>query len=104
VGIKQPSLLKTFTSRFIPEATPEHEQWFDELQRVSTSPENAARLLERGAEIDVRPLLPQIKAPTLVYTAIATALCLRSAAARCRRDPWRAVRLAAERESPHARG
>jgi pimeloyl-ACP methyl ester carboxylesterase/DNA-binding winged helix-turn-helix (wHTH) protein len=65
-GLNNPAFCKTFTSRFIPESTPEHEQWFDELQRVSTSPENAARLLERGAEIDVRPLLLQIKAPTLV--------------------------------------
>ena len=65
-GLNNPAFCKTFTSRFIPEATPEHERWFDELQRVSTSPENAARLLERGAEIDVRPLLPQVKAPTLV--------------------------------------
>ena len=65
-GLNNPAFCKTFTSRFIPEATPEHEQWFDALQRVSTSPENAARLLERGAEIDVRPLLSQVKAPTLV--------------------------------------
>jgi DNA-binding winged helix-turn-helix (wHTH) protein/alpha-beta hydrolase superfamily lysophospholipase len=65
-GRNNPAFCKTFTCRFIPEATPEHERWFDELQRVSTSPENAARLLERGAEIDVRPLLPQVKAPTLV--------------------------------------
>jgi DNA-binding winged helix-turn-helix (wHTH) protein/pimeloyl-ACP methyl ester carboxylesterase len=65
-GLNNPAFCKTFTSRFIPESTPEHEQWFDELQRVSTSPENAAQLLERGAEIDVRPLLPQVKAPTLV--------------------------------------
>jgi pimeloyl-ACP methyl ester carboxylesterase len=55
-----------FTCRFIPEATPEHQQWFDELQRVSTSPENAARLMERDDNIDVRPLLSQVKTPTLV--------------------------------------
>jgi pimeloyl-ACP methyl ester carboxylesterase len=36
------------------------------MQRVSTSPENAARLLERGADIDVRPILAQVKVPTLV--------------------------------------
>jgi pimeloyl-ACP methyl ester carboxylesterase len=65
-GVNNPAFCKTFTCRFIPEAAPEHQQWFDELQRVSTSPENAARLLERGAEIDVRPLLTQVKAPTLV--------------------------------------
>lgn len=65
-GLNNPAFCKTFTSRFVPESTPEHEQWFDQLQRMSTSPENAARLLERGADIDVRPLLSQVKAPTLV--------------------------------------
>jgi pimeloyl-ACP methyl ester carboxylesterase/DNA-binding winged helix-turn-helix (wHTH) protein len=65
-GLKNPAFCRMFTSRFIPEATPEHEQWFDELQRVSTSPENAARLMERDDDIDVRPLLPQVKTPTLV--------------------------------------
>jgi pimeloyl-ACP methyl ester carboxylesterase/DNA-binding winged helix-turn-helix (wHTH) protein len=65
-GLNNPAFCKTFTCRFIPEARPEHEQWFDELQRVSTSPENAARLMERDDNIDVRPLLSQVKAPTLV--------------------------------------
>jgi DNA-binding winged helix-turn-helix (wHTH) protein/pimeloyl-ACP methyl ester carboxylesterase len=65
-GLNNPAFCKTFTSRFVPESTPEHERWFDEMQRVSTSPENAARLIERGADIDVRPLLPHVKVPTLV--------------------------------------
>ena len=65
-GLKNPAFCKTFTCRFIPEATPEHEAWFDELQRVSTSPENAARLMERDDDIDVRPLLSQVKTPTLI--------------------------------------
>jgi pimeloyl-ACP methyl ester carboxylesterase len=33
---------------------------------VSTSPENAARLMELDDEIDVRSLLPQVRVPTLV--------------------------------------
>jgi pimeloyl-ACP methyl ester carboxylesterase/DNA-binding winged helix-turn-helix (wHTH) protein len=65
-GLKHPAFCKMFTCRFIPEATPEHEQWFDELQRVSTSPENAARLMERDDDIDVRPLLSRVTTPTLV--------------------------------------
>ena len=65
-GLNNPAFCKTFTCRFIPEATREHEQWLDELQRVSTSPENAARLMERDDDIDVRPLLSQVKTPTLV--------------------------------------
>jgi pimeloyl-ACP methyl ester carboxylesterase len=65
-GLKNPAFCKMFTCRFIPEATPEHEQWFDELQRVSTSPENAARLMEHDSDIDVRPLLRQVRVPTLI--------------------------------------
>lgn len=65
-GLNNPAFCKVFTCRFIPEATPEHEHWFDELQRVSTSPENAARLMERDDAIDVRPLLSQVTTPTLV--------------------------------------
>ena len=65
-GLNNPAFCKMFTCRFIPEGTPEHEQWFDELQRVSTSPENAARLMERDDDIDVRPLLSQVATPTLV--------------------------------------
>jgi pimeloyl-ACP methyl ester carboxylesterase/DNA-binding winged helix-turn-helix (wHTH) protein len=65
-GLDNPAFCKTFTCRFIPEATSAHERWLDELQRVSTSPENAARLMERDDDIDVRPLLSQVKAPTLV--------------------------------------
>jgi pimeloyl-ACP methyl ester carboxylesterase len=55
-----------FTKAFIPNATPVHETWFDELQRISTSAENAARLLETDADIDVRGLLPELRVPTLV--------------------------------------
>jgi pimeloyl-ACP methyl ester carboxylesterase/DNA-binding winged helix-turn-helix (wHTH) protein len=65
-GLNNPAFCKTFTCRFLPDATPEHEKWFDELQRVSTSPDNAARLMERDGDIDVRPLLSQIRTPTLV--------------------------------------
>jgi len=65
-GLSNPAFCKTFTCRFIPEATPEHERWLDELQRMSTSPDNAARLMERDDDIDVRPLLSQVKTPTLV--------------------------------------
>jgi DNA-binding winged helix-turn-helix (wHTH) protein/pimeloyl-ACP methyl ester carboxylesterase len=64
-GLNNPAFCKTFTCRFIPEARPEHEQWFDQLQRVSTSPENAARLMELD-DIDVRSLLSEVKTPTLV--------------------------------------
>ena len=44
--------------------TPVHETWFDNLQRVSTSAENAARLLETDANIDVRGLATNPRADT----------------------------------------
>lgn len=65
-GLHNPAFCRVFTCRFIPNATPEHEQWFDDLQRISTSPENAARLMEIDNEIDVRSLLPLVRVPTLV--------------------------------------
>jgi len=65
-GLNNPAFSKVFTCRFLPHATPEHEAWVDELQRVSTSPENAAHLMEVDDEIDVRALLPQVRVPTLV--------------------------------------
>jgi pimeloyl-ACP methyl ester carboxylesterase len=42
---------------------------FNELQRVTTSPENAARLLSSFADLDVRARLPLVQAPTLVLHA-----------------------------------
>jgi pimeloyl-ACP methyl ester carboxylesterase len=65
-GLNNPAFCKMFTCRFIPEATPEHERWFDELQRVSTSPENAAHLMVTDDDLDVRPLLARVNTPTLV--------------------------------------
>ncbi len=40
--------------------------WFNELQRVTISPENAVRIRKINANVDVVDLLPQIKVPTLV--------------------------------------
>ena len=104
-GLNNPAFCRTFTCRFIPEATPEHEQWFDELQRVSTSPENAARLMERDDDIDVRPLLSQVRTPTLVIHCDRDhAVPPETGSPAGGRDPGCAVRLTAERESPDARG
>ncbi|MGH7578577.1 MAG: alpha/beta fold hydrolase, partial [Gemmatimonadales bacterium] len=37
---------QVFTSLFIPEGSPEQVHWFNELQRVSASPENAVRIAQ----------------------------------------------------------
>jgi pimeloyl-ACP methyl ester carboxylesterase/DNA-binding CsgD family transcriptional regulator len=65
-GDENPTFRQVFTSRFIPEGTDEQIGWYNELCRKTTSGENAARLLESRAEIDVRDLLGTIDVPTLV--------------------------------------
>ena len=65
-GSGDPTFRQIFTSLLMPTATREQANYFNELQRLSGSPEGAVRYLETAAEIDVRELLPKIKAPTLV--------------------------------------
>jgi pimeloyl-ACP methyl ester carboxylesterase len=57
---------QVFTSLFIPDCTPEQAHWFNELQRVSATPDNAARMVGAFHSLDVRPLAPQLDVPTLV--------------------------------------
>ena len=65
-GQENPAFRQFFTSLFVPEGTPEQMQWFNDLQRITTSPENAARILEATGVIEVTDLLPRVKVPTLV--------------------------------------
>jgi pimeloyl-ACP methyl ester carboxylesterase len=58
-----------FVAEFLPEATQEEWQVFDELQRRSTSAENAWRFLNEFADIDVIDLAPRVAAPTLIMCA-----------------------------------
>jgi len=67
-GKNLPGFSEMFTKRFVPVNTsPEHQRWWDDLQRVSTSPGNAARILEACDEINVRSLLPSVSVPTIVF-------------------------------------
>jgi pimeloyl-ACP methyl ester carboxylesterase/DNA-binding winged helix-turn-helix (wHTH) protein len=65
-GRNNPAFRQLFTTRFMPDAEPEQMQWFNDLQRVSASPENAARLMEEFSRVDVRGLLAGIQVPTTV--------------------------------------
>ncbi len=65
-GNENPAFRQLFTSLFIPGGTAEQMQWFNDLQRYTTSPENAARMRAATNEIDVTNLLLQVGAPTLV--------------------------------------
>ena len=65
-GKTDASFRQFFTTQFVPGGTPEQHEWFNELQRISTSPANAANFMRAFNTIDVTPLLPQVRCPTLV--------------------------------------
>ena len=65
-GQDNPAFRQMFTSLFMPGAAPEQMQWFNDLQRITTPPQNAHRLQDCFADIDVSALLPLVQAPTLV--------------------------------------
>ncbi|MDM0008170.1 alpha/beta fold hydrolase [Variovorax sp. J22G73] len=60
---------QVFTNQFIPGGTPTQHQWWNELERLTASPENAARTLEAFHRIDVTALARQVRVPTLVLHA-----------------------------------
>ena len=68
-GKDNPAFRQLFTSRFIPEGTPEQIAWFNELCRKTVAPEMAADLLQLRGEVDVVGLLGKIRVPTLVLHA-----------------------------------
>ncbi|MBI3516996.1 MAG: alpha/beta fold hydrolase [Proteobacteria bacterium] len=68
-GRENPAFRQLFTSQFVPGGTKEQADWFNELQRISASPENAARFRRATGDVDVTPLLTQVNVPTLVMHA-----------------------------------
>ena len=65
-GRPDPTYRQMFVARFLPEATQEQWRSFDELQRRSTSPDNAWRFVDAFASIDVTDLAPKLTVPTLI--------------------------------------
>jgi pimeloyl-ACP methyl ester carboxylesterase/DNA-binding CsgD family transcriptional regulator len=68
-GRDNPAFRQLFTSLFIPEGTLEQLNAFNELQKVSTSPDNAARFVHEFNLTDVCELATQVTIPTLVLHA-----------------------------------
>ncbi|MGL4439677.1 MAG: alpha/beta fold hydrolase [Bosea sp. (in: a-proteobacteria)] len=65
-GQENPAFRQMFTSLFIPDGTAEQMGWFNDLQRKTTSPENAARIRRVSDTLDVRSALSKVSVPTLV--------------------------------------
>jgi pimeloyl-ACP methyl ester carboxylesterase len=68
-GRDNPAFRQVFTSQFIPGGSPEQVDWFNELERLSTSPEHAARVVSAFGQIDVTELATRITCPTMVLHA-----------------------------------
>lgn len=65
-GTDNPAYRHIFSQTFMPDARAEDLAWFDEFQRLTTSPKNAARFQDAFGRIDVRDRLAEVRAPTVV--------------------------------------
>jgi pimeloyl-ACP methyl ester carboxylesterase len=65
-GQDNPAFRQVFSMQKMPEATKEQLAWFDELMRISMTPENAVRVEAEMCHINVLDLLPELRVPTLV--------------------------------------
>lgn len=69
-GQDNPAYRQIFSSTFMPDATASELTWFNEFQRLTTSPANAAHFLSVFGDIDVRDLLARVTVPTLVIHSL----------------------------------
>lgn len=65
-GRDDPAFRQVFAAQFLPDGTRADWAAFDQLQRRTTSPENAVRFLEEFARIDVRDAASEVRCPTLI--------------------------------------
>jgi pimeloyl-ACP methyl ester carboxylesterase/DNA-binding SARP family transcriptional activator len=68
-GQDEPAFRQVFTSSFMPDGTRELWDAFNELQRLTASPEVAAMAIETASTIDIHEEAAQVRAPTLVLHA-----------------------------------
>ena len=65
-GAENPAARQYITSLFVPDASREETNWFNEFQRTCGPSENMARFREMFDEMDISPLLSQVEIPSLV--------------------------------------
>jgi pimeloyl-ACP methyl ester carboxylesterase len=65
-GQDNPAYRQLFTTLMFPGASAEQARSFNELQRMSCSPRQAARIVSSFSDIDASPFLPRVACPTLV--------------------------------------
>jgi len=65
-GTDNPSYRQVFSQTFMPDASQAELDWFNEFQRLTSSPRNAARFQDAFGHIDVQDRLSRVAAPTIV--------------------------------------
>jgi len=68
-GRDNPAFRQVFTTQFIPGGTSEQHQWFNDLERVSAPPDNAAAIVQILHQLDVTALAEKVRIPTLICHA-----------------------------------
>ena len=68
-GKSAPTYRRMYTSRFLPDGTPDQLRWFDELLGKTTSPAMAAKQVTIRGQADVEHLLAGVQVPTLILHA-----------------------------------
>lgn len=66
-GQNNPAFRQIFTSMFYPNGTLEQIQSFNEMQRISASPESAVRIMDAVVRADVASMLHKVRVPTLIF-------------------------------------
>ena len=64
-GQENSTFREVFTNLVIPGATQHQKDFFNELERRTTSPEMAAKMFEAAGDVDVTSLTSRVRAPTL---------------------------------------
>lgn len=65
-GRSDSAFRRVFAVQFFPDGPAEIWDAFDDLQRLTTPPENAARFMQAFGAIDVRGFAPRVRQPTLI--------------------------------------
>lgn len=65
-GQNNPAFRQLWTTLFRPDASPAEAEWMNEFQRITSSPDNAARMMTEFQLVDIMDVLPKISCPTLV--------------------------------------
>ena len=65
-GRDNDSFRQLFTNQYLPEGTAEQQRWWNDLERLTSSPEVAAQTLAMFHDIDISDVAAALRVPTLV--------------------------------------